>query len=148
VPDRRLLCPSAQPDLPQATIFGIVSGDVGISDVEFLPEQLPVTPELLSMCTPVSPTEVFRFAAPCQGNKCVHFDGRDCQLTNNLVQIVPASRGELRFCAIRDSCRWFFQQGSAACARCSQIVTKYYNPPADLDRAAIPFREQVEQRGS
>jgi hypothetical protein len=142
VAGRCLLCPSAQPDLPQSTIFGVISGENGVSEVKFLPEQLAVTPELLSMCAPVSPTEVFRFAAPCQQNKCLHFDGQECRLTNNLVQILPARNRRLEFCAIRDSCRWFFQQGASACDRCTEVVTMYYNPPADLDSAAIPFRER------
>jgi hypothetical protein len=138
---RTLLCPSAQPELSRSRIYGVIGGARDKVDVAYLSEDLPITPELLALCGPVTPTEVFRIAAPCQGNKCQHFDGAECRLVNNLVQIAP-STSTLRNCAIRPLCRWYSQQGAAACARCSEIITTYYNPPTDLDEAAVPFRQQ------
>jgi len=140
--DRSLICPSAQPDLAHSRIYGVIGGSSASVEVVYLSEELPVTPELIAMCAPVSPTEVFRFAAPCQGNRCQHFDGADCTLVNNLVQISHGPTQDLKECPIRTSCRWFAQQGAAACARCTEIVTTYYNPPTDLDHAAVPFRQR------
>ena len=140
--DRPLVCPSAQPDLAHSRIYGVIAGSSENVEVVYFSEELPVTPELIAMCAPVAPTEVFRFAAPCQGNKCQHFDGAECRLVNNLVQISIGSKQDLKPCPIRTSCRWFAQQGAAACARCTEIVTTYYNPPPELDQAAIPFRQQ------
>ncbi len=136
-----LLCPSAQPSVPGARLFGVIAGEPGKVDVVYLPTAMPVTEELLASTAPVSPTEVLRVAAPCQGGRCQHYDGHECRLVNNLVQIAPAT-GELKPCPIRGACRWFAQQGGAACAMCSQVITTYYHPPEDLDRAATPFREQ------
>lgn len=135
---KTLLCPSAQPNISGATAFGVIGSNGGIPTVNYLSEELAVTGDLLRMCQPVSPTEVFRFAAPCQGTKCQHFDGQDCRLVGNLVQIAPA-RKDLPHCSIRPNCRWFAQQGDASCAVCPDIITTYYHPPAELDRAAVPF---------
>ena len=138
---RTLMCPSAQPELAHSSIYGVIGGAPGEVDVVYLPEELPITSDLIALCAPVTPTEVFRIAAPCQGKKCQHFDGAECRLVNNLVQIAT-STSELKHCAIRPSCRWYAQQGSTACTQCSEIVTRYYNPPPELDEAAIPFRQK------
>jgi hypothetical protein len=34
---------------------------------------------------PVKPTKVFRFAAPCAGRACRHFDGAECRLTKRVT---------------------------------------------------------------
>jgi hypothetical protein len=139
---RTLMCPSAQPELAHSSIYGVIGGPQGKVDVVYLPEELPITSDLIALCAPVTPAEVFRIAAPCQGKKCQHFDGAECRLVNSLVQIAP-STNSLKQCAIRPSCRWYAQQGSRACVQCSAIVTTYYNPPAELDAAAIPFRQKT-----
>jgi hypothetical protein len=42
----------------------------------------PTTAALSALSAPVQPTEVFRFAAPCQERACVHFDGTNCRLAS------------------------------------------------------------------
>ena len=85
------LCPSAQPHLDGARLFGIVGGTPQEPRVGYLTELLDVTDELLALAGPVGPTEVFRFAAPCAMDGCRHFDGCDCRLARKLVQIVPSA---------------------------------------------------------
>lgn len=132
------LCPSAQPDMPGASVLGVVGGTAAVPVVGYLEEPLPVTPELLAMAGPVKPTEVFRFAAPCAGEACRHFDGTDCRLATKVVQHVPAVTQILPACTIRSDCRWWLQEGAAACRRCPIVVTEHYQPSEELRHAADP----------
>lgn len=133
------LCPSAQPEMSGCVAFGVVAGTVEAPRLVHFTEPQPVTEELLALSRPVKPTEVFRFAAPCAGHDCEHFDGKDCRLVARVVQILPAanSRG-LPPCSIRADCRWWQQEGKAACLRCPQIVTAVYEPSEEMRRAAVP----------
>lgn len=133
------LCPSAQPGMDGCVAFGVVGGTPEEPRLVHLTRALPVTDELLSLAGPVAPTEVFRFAAPCAGHACQHFDGEDCRLVRRVVQILPAvTAEELPPCTLRPTCRWWQQEGKAACARCPQIVTENYGPSEALTRAADP----------
>jgi hypothetical protein len=122
-----------------AVAFGIVEGTVEEPRVTYLREPLPVTDQLLDLAKPVEPTEVFRFAAPCAESGCQHFDGEACQLGHKVAQNVSVTiAGRLPACRIRPSCRWFHEQGPAACARCPLIVTTDYRPSDELREAADP----------
>jgi hypothetical protein len=90
----------------------------------YLAEPIPLTDELLSLTAPVQPAEVFRFSAPCAGDDCQHFDGRDCSLISKAVALLPAVVTRLPACRVRSTCRWWLQEGRAACARCPQVVTQ------------------------
>lgn len=121
-----LLCPSSQPGVEGARVLGVVQQTASGPDVSYLDEPLPATPDVLVMAAPAQPTEVFRLAATCQTNRCPHFDGTNCGLAARIVQILPAVVDELPQCQIRPECRWFRQEGAAACRRCPQISTVNY----------------------
>jgi hypothetical protein len=114
--------------------FGVVNG----SRVQWIETPVPVTEDLLALTGAVPPTQVLRIAAPCQENACCHFNGTDCRLATKLVQLMPALAEALPPCRIRPDCRWFTQEGRAACAVCPQIVTYSVNPSAELHAAATP----------
>jgi hypothetical protein len=136
------LCPSAQPAMPGSMAFGIVLPNPANAEeprVAWIEKPIPVTDELLAMTAPVPPTQVFRFTAPCQEHACSHFDGHDCRLATRLVQLMPAVDSSLPACRIRPTCRWFLQEGKAACQRCPQIVTFSVNPTEQLSIAATPY---------
>jgi hypothetical protein len=135
---RTLLCPSAQPAMAGSMAFAVVAGSPEEPRVAWLERPVPVTDELLAMTGPVPPTQVLRFTAPCAEGACCHFDGADCRLANKLVQLMPAVDSSLPACRIRQDCRWFAQEGRAACMRCPQIVTYSVNPTAELSMAATP----------
>lgn len=118
--------------------FGIVGGAVAEPRVGYLAGTLPVTEELLAATAPVKPTEVVRFAAPCAGDACAHFDGTDCRLVGKIVQLLPPVVERLPRCHIRSHCRWWLQEGRAACARCPGVVTESFNASEALRRAADP----------
>lgn len=120
----RLLCPSAQPEIGSSVIFGVIQGTPTEPRLVHLTEPQPTTPEILDLATPVKPTEVFRFAAPCAEFACRHFDGNKCQLAGRVVKFIPPVAAPLPPCQIRRNCRWWHQEGQAACMRCPLIVTE------------------------
>jgi hypothetical protein len=132
------LCPSAQPETEGSVIFGVIGGTVEDPRLAYFVEPQAVTDELLALANPVTPTEVFRFAAPCAGSACQHFDGSNCRLATKIVQLLPEAVKELPPCRLRLHCRWWQQEGKAACMRCSQIVTKTYHSSEQLHQAAEP----------
>jgi hypothetical protein len=132
------LCPSAPPNAEGSVAFGIVGGTAEQPVVSYLDEPLPVTPELLQLARPVRPTEVFRFAAPCAEGGCRHFDGANCRLGRKLAENVPTDRQRLPACRLRPSCRWWHEQGRAACLRCPLVVTTPHGASEALLQAADP----------
>ena len=136
--NRKILCPSAQPEMTGSVAFGVVGGTAGEPRVAWIEKPVPVTGDLLALTGAVPPTQVLRIAAPCQESACSHFDGTDCRLATKLVQLMPAVAESLPPCRIRPDCRWFTQEGRAACAVCPQIVTYSVNPSEKLALAATP----------
>jgi hypothetical protein len=126
--EQQLLCPSAQPDMQDSVLFGVVSGEVDKPRVAYLNTPQPVTEDLLELAKPVLPTEVFRFAAPCVKGACHHFDGEKCQLVVRTVQILFEAVDILPPCSIRSTCRWWAQEGKDACLRCPMVVTQVHSP--------------------
>jgi hypothetical protein len=117
-------------------VLGVVGGTTEAPEVAYINEYLPVSDEILAMTGLVEPTQVLRFAAPCQEKKCRHFDGKDCQLASRIVQILPAATDGLPACLIRATCRWYQQEGKAACLRCPQVVTYNADPSEKMRFAA------------
>jgi hypothetical protein len=121
-----------------AVVFGVVGGTADEPWVGYLDRRLPVTPEVLALTGDVAPAEVYRFGAPCAGGGCRHFDGSSCRLASKLVQLTPPASATLPACTLRPECRWWRQEGKAACMRCPVVVTVNYDPSDELRRAADP----------
>lgn len=131
-------CPSAQPDMQGARVFGVRRRGPDGPQTGYLDHAVDVTPDVLAMTGPVKPTEVLRIAAACEESRCAHFDGTDCQLATRIVQLLPPVVAVLPRCAIRSDCRWFAQEGRAACLRCPQVVTEMDDASPQLVEAAKP----------
>jgi hypothetical protein len=112
-PDRPPLCPSAQPEMEGSVVFGVVGGTADEPRVGYLTKLQATSPELLRLAEPVKPTEVFRFAARCAGTACQHFDGAECGLARQIVDLVPPVTQGLPPCRIRPRCQWWRQEGAA-----------------------------------
>jgi hypothetical protein len=121
------LCPSAQPGMDNCVVLGVVQQDGPSPMLVYLNQPVPATPEILAMAAPLKPTEVYRLAATCAEGLCPHFDGTDCQLATRVVQILPAVVDALPPCIIRKNCRWYSQEGGAACKRCPEVTTVSYD---------------------
>jgi hypothetical protein len=121
--ETEIACPSA-PCEEDSRLFGVVgpSGRVG-----YVIPSLPVTTEFVRHSEAVgSPTKRFRFTAPCIGVSCSQWDGQGCRIGAALAAGSVAAgmdEAELPDCGIRDSCRWFDQEGAAACAVCPLVTT-------------------------
>jgi hypothetical protein len=121
-----------------STVVGVVAGSPDEPRLAYLAEPRPVTEELLALAGPVPPTRIFRFGGACAGHGCQHFDGVDCQLVTRIVRLLPPVVDGLPACHLRPDCRWWQQEGKAACLRCPQIVTDVRNPSERLRQAAGP----------
>lgn len=140
-PSDEIQCPSARPDLPGAKLLGLVEGTAERPRLAYLRKPEPVRDELLALAGDDSPTRRFRFAAPCAGSGCQHFDGHSCRLARRIVDGLPEAVAALPTCALRPACRWWRQEGEAACRRCPMVVTESYGEiegSDDLRRAADP----------
>jgi hypothetical protein len=135
---RSSLCPSAQPGMEDLQLIGVVTFDEGAPRVAYLNEVVPVTEGLLASVEPAEPQEVFRMSGRCEERRCTHFNGVDCKLATRIVQILPAVVDGLPACLIRASCRWYTQEGKAACLRCPQVVTQPLAPSVEFAQAARP----------
>lgn len=131
------MCPSAQPEMRDARVLGVIGGTSEAPLVSYLNEPVPVSEEILALAgTDRHPADVMRFAARCEESKCCHFDGTNCNLATRIVQILPAVVEALPACLIRADCRWFVQEGRDACLRCPQVVTRNFAPSDDMKLAA------------
>ena len=141
------LCPSAQPGMDQCRVLGVVQRDSPAPTLQYLNEHVPATPEVLALAAPLKPTEVFRLAATCAEQQCPHFDGADCRLAARIVQILPAVVNTLPPCIIRKQCRWYSQEGGAACKRCPEVTTVSYDlSPQALEVSGLPVMQETAVR--
>jgi hypothetical protein len=129
-----------QPEVDQPEVKKEVKPDVKkakpVPRIVYLNEILPATDDVLSLSAPLKPTEVFRLAATCAEHKCPHFDGTYCRLATRIVEMLPAVVDTLPPCTIRKDCRWFSQEGAAACQRCPEITTVSYDLSPTVQKVA------------
>jgi hypothetical protein len=116
----------------------VIGGSAREPRTKFLDAAVPVSDDILQLTEPVQPSEVLRFAAPCIGGACHHFADRRCALAAKVTDLLPAVADELPDCSIRPTCRWFSEQGPAACQRCPQVVTVNVLPSPEMAAAANP----------
>ncbi len=132
--------------MAQAQVLGVMTGRDGRQEIAYLNAHLPVTDDLLQATSPLPPTEVLRFAAPCQESRCQHFHGGSCRLAARIVDLLPTAVESLPPCAIRKTCRWHAQEGSAACLRCPQVQTQISDPEELMVEVAGPGADGPEPR--
>ncbi len=104
-------------------MFGVVGGTVAAPQVGYLSEPMSVNEDILALSGSVESTEIFRMASTCAGHGCQHFDGSHCRLAMRIVEQLSPVVEALPACQIRPHCRWWQQEGKAACQRCPQVVT-------------------------
>ena len=114
-----LMCPSAGAE-PGSVVFAVRVGD---AEVAYLDELVPASARLLQLAEPADPRQVFRFGAPCAGPGCRHFTGSSCSLGERIATRLEPAVASLPVCRLRSRCRWYAEQGGAACLRCPVVVT-------------------------
>ena len=124
-------------------VLGVIQQDGPRPSLQYLNQPLPATADVLELAKPLKPTEVFRLSATCAEHKCPHFDGADCRLATRVVQILPAVVDTLPPCIIRKECRWYSQEGAAACRRCPEITTVSYDvSPGMQEVSGLPVMHE------
>ena len=141
--DTPLVCPSAQPDMADARIFGVVTGSPEEPRVAYLKKGATVSEEMLEQLGEVKPTQVFRYAARCEESACAQFDKGCCSLGRRIAERLAPVTDSLPSCQIRQGCRWFAEIGGAACLRCPQVLTVV---PSDQGELAMVARPGTEER--
>ena len=142
--DQALKCPSAQPGMGDVQVLGVISRDGDKPVLAYLDEPVAPTPEMLVLVEPLPVSHVLRLSARCEEKKCMHFDGARCQLAVRIAKMLPEVVDSLPACTIRPECRWFRQEGRAACLRCPQIVTGTYEADEVLQEVCgVPPRTDV-----
>ena len=133
-----LSCPSAQPDMAEARIFGIVAGSAQAPRIAYLKAEAKVTDEMMEGLSGLEPTRVFRYAARCEESRCAQFDKGCCSLGRRIAEMLPEVTEALPSCQIRPTCRWYAEIGRPACLRCPQVMTLVPSDQGDLARVAVP----------
>jgi hypothetical protein len=120
-------CPSTtcQPD---AILLGVVGPD---GRIRYVSPALTVDEEFVARAHEGRPPERrFRFAGPCVEEDCTQWTGRSCGVATHIVERAAATGAPtsgdgraLPRCSIRRTCRWYAQEGVAACHACPTVVT-------------------------
>jgi len=135
-------CPSAQPDMLEARVIGVLSGSAAEPRIAYLAQEAVIPAADMPPTPGVDPVEAFRFAGRCEDHRCAqHVDGVEggrCGLGARIVAQLDAVVVNLPSCTIRASCRWYAEQGREACLRCPQVVTLIPRDASRLSRAAQP----------
>lgn len=138
-PCSQYACPSAQPDMPEARAIGLISGGPEAPRVAYLKADAVIDAASLPHLDGLQAAEVFRLAARCEEGRCAQYGDGRCTLARRLVDGLDPVVSRLPSCTIRDTCRWFAEQGRAACVRCPQVVTFIPRGTDRLSRvAALP----------
>ena len=94
-----------------------------------LHQKMLVDDEFLEIAREGRPlNERFRFASPCATKGCANWSGHHCMvldIARQFTDLQPVTSETLPACAIRPECRWFAQDGAAACQMCPKIKTSY-----------------------
>lgn len=130
----KTLCPSSRPEVKSSVILGIAGGTPAQPVVRILEEPIPMPALLADLLGEIHPTEVFRFASPCACGACRHFENERCGIARRVVERLDHTQGDPPECPIRSDCRWWKQEGVAACLRCSQVVTDTFDPTSPTGR--------------
>jgi hypothetical protein len=144
----RLNCPSSHPNQDGSSVIGVAGKRDGKVRVSLLPELVPLEAVAHLIPDTVPVTEVLRLAGPCVEQRCSHFDQGQCTLVSRIVARLPTVVDRLLPCALRASCRWWHQEGRAACRRCPQIVSEPLRAGVLIQEVAAPPTKPAIQRTS
>ncbi|MGW4498580.1 hypothetical protein ACWENR_08175 [Micromonospora sp. NPDC004336] len=117
------MCPSTP--AANATVFlGMITP---AGRVAYVTPPLPAEVALAQAGPGAAVESTYRLAGPCVTARCGFWTGEHCGLGERLVASYRETAGTreaaLPRCAIRRTCRWYAEQGAAACAACSHVVT-------------------------
>jgi hypothetical protein len=124
---RPTLCPSASRD--SATVVLGVAMTTG--EIAYASPRVTASPDLLAALSAglASLESRYRLAGPCAEARCGFWSGTGCSLGEELARSFaishrsPDAADVMPKCSIRAECRWFAEQGRAACHACPHVIT-------------------------
>jgi len=116
--DTGKLCPSGR-CRPGSTLLGI-RGPGG--RIIYTPNMPPLDEELADAFAANGGSAAYRFAEPCVEHQCGHWSDGTCGVARATVASSVHATDGLPHCSIRVACRWFAQEGRAACYACPVVV--------------------------
>lgn len=124
-PDQKATCPSAAPK-EGAVLLGIVKQS---GEVSMLAQRIEIDESFIETASQGRDLgQRFRFASPCAAKGCANWSGHHCMvldIARQLTHIEPLDDTTLPACSIRNTCRWFMQDGVNACHICPKINTGF-----------------------
>jgi len=132
------LCPSTSVDNATRVIGVVQRISEDGPQVAYAAGPVPFTDELRALTAPVDAGEVLRLAGPCAEERCAHYADERCSLGERAVAELPSVVQRVPRCSIRSHCRWYAEQGIAACLRCPGIVTSTRDGNDRMRVAATP----------
>jgi hypothetical protein len=117
-----LTCPSARCE-PGASLIAVLGPQARLAHVT---PALPVDAEFIERASRGGPPEArMRFASPCVEGRCAQWTGTGCGVIADAMaaDLPTVESRRLPRCAIRPHCRWYHQEGGAACRACPLILT-------------------------
>jgi len=130
-------CPSAQPDMEESHPFGVISGSAKETRIAFFKKSALTAFDWRDRFNGLDATQLFRFAARCEEDRCRHYNGARCSLGQRVLEQLPAVVESLPPCLIRNECRWFAERGGEVCLRCPQVVSLIPAADTELNRVAL-----------
>lgn len=67
---------------------------------------------------------IVRVANKCHTNKCLNWEDNKCSLPSLFLSAIDDIISNQEKCMIKDSCRWFAQEGGRICLKCPLISTR------------------------
>jgi len=118
-----LLCPSA-PVKKGLDVFAYFDDK---KDLQYLEETEPITVVMIDELKLSSTSTSLRAAMPCATKGCINWDGSRCSVPDQMNYLLKEKikPNPILSCAIRTSCRWYAQEGIAACSICPLVVTDF-----------------------
>ncbi len=114
------LCPSA-PMEKGALLMGLVNEQ---GKIDYLGTPIPITKKFIKIAKEGrSPGKRFRFANECAKNGCARWENGGCSVAKHSKELKINSNEPAPECGIRNSCRWFSQEGVYACGVCPLVIT-------------------------
>jgi hypothetical protein len=138
VSGKALYCPSAQPDMQDARVLGVVTGSADAPRIAYLKADADVGGAMMEKLGSLDPTHVFRFSAKCEEHRCGQFKDGRCGLGKRIAAGLDPVVSTLPPCLIRSTCRWHAEEGDSICYRCPQVVTLVAEGSARLNKVAAP----------
>jgi hypothetical protein len=124
-----LTCPSSD-SAHGNLLIGIVRADGSVAPIH---PPLGIDDDFVRKAGEASqlpPEARFRLAGPCLTTSCRQWTGTRCAVGDAVADASPSRPERLPACAIRSTCRWWSQNGPAACRSCALVV---HTPPGVCD---------------